>query len=45
MPDCVPRRAPAVYPRWRGEHFAAIILWCQLTGLSPLTRGTRASVV
>ena len=31
---------PAVYPRWRGEHFLAVILRCGAVGLSPLARGT-----
>ena len=31
---------PAVYPRWRGEHRSVITYLDQLSGLSPLARGT-----
>ena len=35
----------AVYPRWRGEHFAAAYFLRRYTGLSPLARGTRRDSV
>ena len=37
---CCPSRKHAVYPRWRGEHFAAAYFLRRYTGLSPLARGT-----
>ena len=30
----------SVYPRWRGEHTSTIHLTGQVSGLSPLARGT-----
>ncbi|VXG72517.1 hypothetical protein CDS [Salmonella enterica subsp. enterica serovar Derby] len=30
----------AVYPRWRGEHFASLFDIIYIRGLSPLARGT-----
>ncbi len=32
---------PAVYPRWRGEHNAAVLSFAPPLGLSPLARGTQ----
>ncbi len=31
---------PTVYPRWRGEHYPAILFTTRAVGLSPLARGT-----
>ena len=39
--DCSIRRSVSVYPRWRGEHSVKYWLSVQLTGLSPLARGTQ----
>ncbi|AIE06870.1 hypothetical protein SEETMRM10607_15705 [Salmonella enterica subsp. enterica serovar Typhimurium] len=33
-----------VYPRWRGEHFSALVDCGTPLGLSPLARGTREIV-
>ena len=33
---------PAVYPRWRGEHFIYLAVRSRANGLSPLARGTQA---
>ena len=38
------RSAPAVYPRWRGEHTCAMMPTIKFVGLSPLARGTRKTV-
>ena len=38
--------APAfhtVYPRWRGEHFAGVLIENRSAGLSPLARGTHGA--
>ncbi len=35
----------AVYPRWRGEHYAAPAYSDRRAGLSPLVRGTRPSAL
>ena len=32
--------ANTVYPRWRGEHTTAPLIWLTDSGLSPLARGT-----
>ncbi|KAF0672529.1 hypothetical protein L244_10335, partial [Salmonella enterica subsp. enterica serovar Worthington str. BCH-3194] len=37
-PDMLVKR---VYPRWRGEHFSALVDCGTPLGLSPLARGTR----
>ncbi len=34
------RGIPAVYPRWRGEHFKLFAVKFDIAGLSPLARGT-----
>ncbi|SYU48836.1 Domain of uncharacterised function (DUF2825) [Klebsiella pneumoniae] len=39
-----PRRIPSVYPRWRGEHQAGPRRNRTRRGLSPLARGTLATV-
>ncbi len=36
--------APAVYPRWRGEHCATLTSAAAVIGLSPLARGTHVMV-
>ncbi len=33
-----------VYPRWRGEHHAAVVYAVLNFGLSPLARGTQQAV-
>ena len=33
----------AVYPRWRGEHRALLLVACVIAGLSPLARGTHTA--
>ncbi len=32
--------SPAVYPRWRGEHLCSVAIQLNISGLSPLARGT-----
>ena len=41
VPRIISLSSSTVYPRWRGEHSASLMLIIGLGGLSPLARGTR----
>ncbi|EIH76812.1 hypothetical protein EC40522_3953 [Escherichia coli 4.0522] len=42
MTACTRCNGSPVYPRWRGEHTLSGRYYAQISGLSPLARGTPA---